>query len=164
MKPNLFNTRELGVGDSLLRSDFIFIEDDDDPIEGDADFIPVGREHDGHIIDGTEELTFRRFTVESPIDAICKEYAIDTDMGREALYIALENVALLNRKHKDYGPGNISATGEHGVVTRIADKSARLIQLVMKNIGPANETVEDSYADISNYGLIGQLLRRNLWK
>ncbi len=34
----------------------------------------------------------------------------------------------------------------------------------MKNIGPANETVEDSYADISNYGLIGQLLRRNLWK
>jgi len=162
MKPNLSNTRELGVGDSLLNSDFIVMESAWDGAP--PDFIPVGREHAGHIIDGTEELTFRRFTVESPIDAICKEYAIDTDMGREALYIALENVALLNRKHHDYGPGNIAATGEQGVVTRIADKSARLIQLVMKNLGPANETVEDSYADISNYGLIGQLLRRNLWK
>ncbi len=94
MKPTLSNTRELGVGDSLLTSDFIYME----PGWTDAggDFIPVGREHNGHIIDGTEELIFRRLTVESPIDLICKEWAIDTDMGREALYIALEPCSTAN--------------------------------------------------------------------
>lgn len=161
MKPTLSNTRELGVGESLLASDFLFIEGE---TEEENDFIPVGREYEGHIIDGTEELCFRRLIAESPIEQICREYCIQTDMGREALYIALENVALLDRKHRDYGAANISATGEQGVVTRIADKSARLIQLVMKNLNPSNETIEDSYADVSNYGLIGQLLRRNLWK
>lgn len=160
MKPNLSNTRELGIGDSLLTSDFIFIEGD----ESEDDFIPVGREHAGHIIDGSEELTFRRFIVESPIDAICKEYAIDTDMGREALYIALENVALLNRKHRDYSAENITAFGEFGVLVRVNDKICRLKNLLTVGMEPKNESVEDSWLDLANYALIAQLIRRKIWK
>ena len=161
MKPTLSNTRELGVGESLLASDFLFIEGE---TEEENDFIPVGREYDGHLLDGSEELTFRRFTVESPIDAICKEYAIDTDMGREALYIALENVALLNRKHKDYSAENITAFGEFGVLVRVNDKICRLKNLLSMGMEPKNESVEDSWLDLANYALIAQLIRRKIWR
>ena len=161
MKPTPSNTRELGVGDSLLTSDFIWIEGE---AGEDSDFIPVGREHAGIVLDGSEDFEFRRFIVESPIDAICKEYAIDTDMGREALYIALENVALLDRKHRDYSAENITAFGEFGVLVRVNDKICRLKNLLTVGMEPKNESVDDSWLDLANYALIAQLIRRKIWK
>lgn len=155
MNPNSENTRSLGVGETLKATDFILM---------DEDYIPVGREHTGHIITGDELMEFVRISEPDPIEAIAASYNIETDMGIEALKVAIECVALLDRKQRDYGSANISNTGEHGVVTRIADKSARLIQLVLRNVHPANETVEDSYMDTANYGIIGLLLRRGIWK
>lgn len=155
MNPTLDNTRLLGVGEQLSHADFIHIGDD---------FVPVGREFMGHLISGDEIYEFRRFTAEDPINAVARAYGIETDMGLEALKVAVECAVLLDSKQKDYGPGNISATGEQGVVTRIADKSARLIQLVLKNVSPNNESVEDSYKDTANYGIIGLLVRRGIWR
>ncbi len=166
MKPTLSNTRELGVGDTLQISDFIYMDPVDltEGRQAEGDFIPVGREHAGQIIEGHEDFSFRRYTVESPIDAICKEWCIDTDMGREALYIALENVALLNRKHKDYSAENITAFGEFGVLVRVNDKICRLKNLLSMGMEPKNESVEDSWLDLANYAIIAQLIRRKIWK
>lgn len=160
MKPNLSNTRELGVGDAVRKTDFIYMETD----EPEGEFIPVENVDDGHVLDGTEDLRVRRFIVESPIEQICREYCIQTDMGREALYIALENVALLDRKHKDYSAENITAFGEFGVLVRVNDKICRLKNLLTVGMEPKNESVEDSWLDLANYALIAQLIRRKIWK
>lgn len=162
MKPTIENTRELGVGDSLLTSDFIYMDNQWENTED--DFIPVGREYAGHVLEGNEDFTFRRLIAESPIEQICREYCIQTDMGREALYIALENVALLDRKHRDYSAENITAFGEFGVLVRVNDKICRLKNLLTVGMEPKNESVEDSWLDLANYALIAQLIRRKIWK
>lgn len=77
--------------------------------------------------------------------------------------VAAELVDLLCRKQADYGPGNISAFGEKGVVVRMNDKMERLKRLVWGEKEPANESVEDSYKDLANYSVIALLLRRGRW-
>ncbi len=75
-------------------------------------------------------------------------------------------------KHKDYSPFNIQATGEIGVVVRLADKIIRLANLYgldMKTgelhppAEPNHESIEDNLRDIRNYGRILEILRRGLW-
>ena len=103
MNVNMDNTRWLGVGDTVRATDFIALQDD----ELQYDFICVGGEYDGHILDGTEEYEFRRLNVQDPVDLICIENDIVTEMGRAALVVAIENIVILDRKHRDYGPNNI---------------------------------------------------------
>jgi hypothetical protein len=92
---------------------------------------------------------------------------LQTQAGFEALKIALANVQVLDKKQQDYGPGNISAFGEVGVLVRCNDKIERLKNLWntgrLRN-GTANESAEDSWLDLANYGIIATLVRRNLWK
>lgn len=78
-------------------------------------------------------------------------------------------------KNADYSPLNVQLTGEVGLVTRLWDKMARLLALTgfraeLKKTGhfdkpkdPDNESIEDTYLDLANYGVIGDLLRRNKW-
>lgn len=70
------------------------------------------------------------------------------------------DLALLKRKNSDYGNNNILTTGIYGVGVRLQDKIARLLNLTKGNVVPEvkGESVEDTLADISNYGLIGRLL------
>ena len=85
-----------------------------------------------------------------------------------------EQYALMVRKHSDYGPGNINAFGELGVLVRISDKLERLKNLLISreengNIiinaeHPTNESVEDSYRDLLNYALIALMLRQGQWE
>lgn len=159
MNVNMDNTRWLGVGDTVRATDFIALQDD----ESQYDFIAVGGEYDGHILDGNEEYEFRRLIVESPIDLLALEYDIQTEMGRQALLVALENVATLDRKQRDYGSQNITSFAEFGVLVRMNDKMERLKHL-NKMPNPKNESIDDSYLDISNYGIIAILLRRGIWK
>lgn len=77
--------------------------------------------------------------------------------------IATELVDLLCRKQQDYGPGNIAAFGERGVIVRMNDKMERLKRLVWESKAPANEAVEDSYKDLANYSLIALMVRRGVW-
>lgn len=78
------------------------------------------------------------------------------------------------RKNADYSPANILLTGEVGLVTRLWDKIARLLNLIgfTMNVdvghfnqprAAANESIEDSYMDAAVYSIIGLLLRRNQW-
>lgn len=107
------------------------------------------------------------WTEESPEFAqLVERLQLKTDMGRKALWVSLQNVQTLDNKQLDYGSGNISAFGETGVLVRINDKLERLKNLVLKNKGgkARNEAVEDSYLDLGNYGVIGYMVHKGLWR
>lgn len=78
------------------------------------------------------------------------------------------------RKNADYSPANILLTGEVGLVTRLWDKIARLLNLtgfdVNVEVGTykapkaaQNEPIEDAYDDAAVYAIIGRLLRAGKW-
>ena len=82
--------------------------------------------------------------------------------------VMLELGDLLIKKHKDYGPKNISNSpygATNGLVVRMWDKIARIVNLTKdgKNISAENEPLEDSFKDIANYGIIGLLVLRGKW-
>jgi nucleoside 2-deoxyribosyltransferase len=78
-------------------------------------------------------------------------------------------------KNADYSPANILGTGEIGLVTRLWDKAARIMELAGFRLDLAdaadyvgskeakNEPFEDALMDISVYGIIGKLLREGKW-
>ncbi len=68
--------------------------------------------------------------------------------------------ALMVRKQCDYGPGNILGAGELGLWVRVNDKLARLDNLLRVGKRPANESIEDSWADTVNYCIIAIMLGR----
>lgn len=77
-------------------------------------------------------------------------------------------------KNADYSPANILATGQVGLVTRMWDKMARLLNLTgfrieisdsyfEAPIEPKNESVVDSFIDLAVYSIIGLLLNNKVW-
>jgi len=78
-------------------------------------------------------------------------------------------------KNADYSPANILATGQVGLVTRLWDKTARLLNLQgfrfsIEEAGtyepprqPKNESIEDTYMDLAVYALIGLIVRQGKW-
>ena len=93
---------------------------------------------------------------------------IKTEMGVEQLRAACECVQLFDSKQLDYGSSNISLGGEMGIAVRLQDKVSRMRNLLLKQLkGDANvnhESLEDTFKDAANYGMIGLLLKRGLWK
>lgn len=73
-----------------------------------------------------------------------------------------EQEKLMVRKQKDYGPGNIEAFGEVGLLVRLSDKINRLINLLSKDdqTTATDESIEDTWMDIANYGVIGVAIRK----
>lgn len=75
-----------------------------------------------------------------------------------------EAFELWKKKHQSYGPYNISAFGERGVLVRVYDKLQRLVRLVWDDVpNPISETIEDTWLDTAVYCLIAVLVRRNKW-
>lgn len=77
-------------------------------------------------------------------------------------------------KNADYSPMNILGTGEIGVLVRLWDKIARLLNLLGFRIraefvgfeasrSPKHEAIEDTYHDAAVYSIIGLLLRQGKW-
>lgn len=101
-------------------------------------------------------------------DRLHKDLGLQTEMGREYLRAILPLALLMDRKQQDYGSSNISLNGELGVMVRSQDKVSRLRNLLTKEMKGDlvinNEGVEDSWADLANYGVIGLLLRRGKWR
>lgn len=87
---------------------------------------------------------------------------LKTEIGKRALRRAFENIKLLDRKQQDYGSKNISLSGEIGIQVRLQDKVCRLKNL-LENNSPQNESIFDTYQDIANYGIIGDMLKRGEW-
>ena len=81
------------------------------------------------------------------------------------------DLATFIKKQCDYGPGNISAFGVPGVLIRSHDKVERLRTLLdlADRAGHAiraavkGEAVDDTLADLTNYGAIGRLVLQGAW-
>ena len=92
--------------------------------------------------------------------SLCLEEA----MTLETLKVMMECAVLFDKKQHDYGPGNIAKFGEFGVLVRTNDKLERLINLNKRGDTPANESVMDTWQDLSVYGAIARVVKQGQWK
>jgi hypothetical protein len=91
--------------------------------------------------------------------------------------VATQQVELIMKKTLDYGVDNISMGSDlrniedrdlamKGAWFRMQDKMQRLKNLVVvgKKSEVKDESVEDTYMDLINYGIISRLVKKGLWK
>jgi len=89
--------------------------------------------------------------------------------------IIREQYELFAKKHLDYGMANIAAGTQlandeekdfalTGLWYRLSDKVNRWKNLIITRQQAKNESLVDTYQDITNYGIIAQLVERGLWK
>lgn len=102
---------------------------------------------------------------------------IKTDLAKAILPVALDQIATLDKKQQDYGPGNLIEFGADGVLVRLSDKRSRIVNLRKQkanilartradesmNLKPQNEAESDSWLDLSNYSLIGYAMIKKIW-
>ena len=85
-----------------------------------------------------------------------------------------EQYRVFCEKQMDYGPGNISVgtnleTEEEvkmsltGLWFRMNDKIQRMKTLLMSNQNANNEPLEDSFLDVSNYGIMSTIVNNKKW-
>ena len=73
---------------------------------------------------------------------------------------------LLIKKHKDYGPTNISLSPGgplNGLRVRMHDKTARINHLIDNDATPENESLRDSFIDLLNYSAIALMVLDGNW-
>ena len=122
-------------------------------------------------------LDFPREAPESEYSDVI-EYMEKTypEMTGEFKNIQREQYELFCKKQYDYGPQNIAVgtilkTKEDiklsmlGIWFRMNDKIERLKTLLMRNgeHGVESEPVTDSFSDVSNYGVMAQVVARGKW-
>ncbi len=86
-----------------------------------------------------------------------------------------EQFELFAKKHLDYGMHNVSAgtnldTKDEvefamtGLWYRLSDKINRWKNMIISGRKAQNETLIDTFQDVTNYGIIAQLVSRGMWK
>jgi hypothetical protein len=86
-----------------------------------------------------------------------------------------EQFELFARKHLDYGMHNVSAGTNlensdevefamTGLWYRLSDKINRWKNMIISGRRAQNETLIDTFQDVTNYGIIAQLVKRGMWK
>jgi hypothetical protein len=108
----------------------------------------------------------------SVVEEIEREYP---EMTEEFKRIMFEQYELFCMKQSNYGPSNISVGTSletkddvklslTGLWFRINDKIQRLKQLVVLNKEDnVGESIEDTFQDLSVYGIIAQLVSNGKW-
>lgn len=82
---------------------------------------------------------------------------------------------LFAKKHLDYGMGNVSAGTQlineeekefamTGLWYRLSDKINRWKNIILTGRKTQNETLIDTFQDITNYGIISQIVFKDQWK
>ncbi len=96
------------------------------------------------------------------------------EMTREFKNLCAEQYMIFLKKQNDYGPANI-AMNTHletdqdiklsltGLTVRLNDKVSRLVNLILKKNETQNESIDDTFLDISVYGKIALLVIRGKW-
>jgi hypothetical protein len=124
-----------------------------------ADYNPLGRTRNER-----EELLRQRFDANPDHTDTSTNWA---EFELNVRDVMQELGDLLIKKHRDYGPKNISNSpygATNGLVVRMWDKIARIVNLTKQgNVSAENEPLEDSFKDIANYGIIGLLVLRGKW-
>ena len=86
-----------------------------------------------------------------------------------------EQFELFAKKHLDYGMHNVSAGTNlenadeiefamTGLWYRLSDKINRWKNMIISGRKAQNETLIDTFQDVTNYGIIAQLVSRGMWK
>ena len=98
-------------------------------------------------------------------EKLADSLGLKTYQARTALKQAVHNLKVFDAKQQDYGPNNIAGNPcpELGVAIRANDKIQRLMNLLYNQQTPNNESVQDAWSDLANYGLIGSLLNSDQW-
>ena len=98
------------------------------------------------------------------------------ELAEEYKRIGMEMYQMFAAKHMDYGLNNIALGGDltnkedkkfslTGLAIRLTDKISRLKNLLINGKNYVKgEGMEDTFIDIANYGIIGMLVGRNMWK
>ena len=100
-----------------------------------------------------------------------KEYPETCDLFKQLM---AEQYVLFCKKQKNYGPGNISVGTDlrtdgdvklslTGLWFRMNDKIQRIKNLLMTNQKVNNEPLEDSFLDVSNYGIMATIVKNGKW-
>lgn len=94
---------------------------------------------------------------------VCDALGCKQTLTLAFVQVAFVAIRVFDHKQSKYGPGNIAEFGETGVLIRATDKIKRLTNLWRTGQEPMDETVEDSYGDLANYGIIALMCRWGLW-
>ena len=119
-----------------------------------------------------DEVAFIKYDNPKIIEQIEKEYPEMTDEFKRLMFTQYELFCL---KQSNYGPNNISVgtkleTAEDkklsltGLWFRMNDKIQRLKQLVvLSKEDSVGESIEDTFQDLSVYGIIAQIVSNGKW-
>ena len=123
------------------------------------------RERLGH--NGTD---FTAFGLPDPFSGYAKRSTNntpDTNTFVTDMWKVLDGAGnLLIKKHKDYGPTNISLSPGgplNGLRVRMHDKTARINHLIDSGATPENESLRDSFIDLLNYSAIALMVLDGKW-
>jgi len=97
------------------------------------------------------------------VETIFKELGCQEEQTKIIIELILEDIKLFDKKQHDYGPSNISKFGVQGVLVRTNDKLERLINLYKNDRDPENESIEDTWQDLSVYGVIARAVLKEKW-
>ena len=109
---------------------------------------------------------------DSLVNQIHTELNCKEEQTKDIIELLLSDIQLFDKKQGDYGPSNICKFGVMGVLVRSSDKIERLINLYKKNTleegeNPAtrntDESVIDSWSDLSVYGAIARVVAQGKW-
>ena len=114
---------------------------------------------------------------ETGVQQSARTYCEETypEMMEEYKRIMWEQYETFCKKQRNYGPGNISVgtpletkddvkLSLTGLWFRINDKVQRLKQMVvLGQPDEVGESIQDTYADLSVYGIIAQLVQNGKW-
>jgi hypothetical protein len=118
----------------------------------------------------------RKHTPEYISSVVSEIERVSPETVAEFKQIQHEHYQVFCLKHYDYGPNNIT-TGEDintdtgkrialsALIFRLNDKVQRLKHLILVKLQleTANESVSDSFLDISNFGIIAEIVKRGVW-
>jgi hypothetical protein len=119
-----------------------------------------------------DEVAFIKYDNPKIIEHVEKEYPEMTDEFKRLMFTQYELFCL---KQSNYGPNNISVgtkleTAEDkklsltGLWFRMNDKIQRLKQLVvLSKEDSVGESIEDTFQDLSVYGIIAQIVSNGKW-
>jgi len=110
-------------------------------------------------------------TDDTTVQLMEQQYPITTD---EFKRLQKEQYELFCKKQMDYGPSNISVGTDlsteadiklslTGLWFRMNDKIQRAKNLLMTNQKINNEPLEDSFLDVSNYGIMATIVKNKKW-
>lgn len=162
------NTRALGVGETVLPSDYWVSAvgpTTREPIDGIVfrQLVPVAQPEVGKIISEDETTEYRRLLSADPYEAMIAELGLETDIAKKFFRVACECCQLFDQKQKAYGMDNVRWLGVYGLNLRIGEKTMRVKNLLEQEWEPTTETVDDSLKDMGIIAIIALMVRRNLW-